>query len=80
MVVVETPAETGQVVGEVPLKRTPTPPAWRIVEAVLYECSICTFPAYEATSISARSRQRDEIRARSLAAWKERMKAKLKGE
>lgn len=52
---------------------------WTIREVKLYEVSVCTFPAYEETNISARSRQRDEIRARALAAWKERMHSRLKG-
>lgn len=52
---------------------------WTIREVKLYEVSVCTFPAYEETNISARSRQRDEIRARSLAAWKDRMHSRLKG-
>lgn len=48
-----------------------------LTEIPLAEVSICTFPAYEATSISARSRERDSIKARELAAWKERMKGVL---
>lgn len=52
---------------------------WTILEVKLYEVSVCTFPAYEETNVTARSRQRDEIRARALDAWKERMRNKLKG-
>lgn len=52
---------------------------WTIRDVKLYEVSVCTFPAYEETNVSARSAQRDEVRARKIAAWKERMKAKLKG-
>ena len=51
---------------------------WTITEVNLFEVSACTFPAYEATSISARMAQRDEIKARELDAWKERMKGVLK--
>ena len=51
---------------------------WTICEVQLYEVSVCTFPAYEATNISAREAQRATIRARALAAWKERMKGVLK--
>lgn len=51
---------------------------WTITEVILYEVSACTFPAYEATSISARTAQRDAIKARELDAWKERMKGVLK--
>ena len=54
----------------------------------LYEVSPCTFPAYEATSISARSgqkfeeaRQRSkEAKERELDTWKQEIRKKLKGE
>ena len=51
---------------------------WTIRDVELYEVSVCTFPAYEETNVSARSQQRDQIRARALAAWKEQMKARMK--
>lgn len=50
---------------------------WTITEVNLFEVSACTFPAYEATNISARAAQRDTIKARELAAWKETMKGVL---
>jgi len=50
---------------------------WTIREVKLYEVSACTFPAYEATNISARERDRDQLLARSLKAWKERMKVRI---
>lgn len=50
---------------------------WTITEVRLHEVSVCTFPAYEATSVSARSAQRDELERRRLQAWKERMKGVL---
>ena len=50
---------------------------WTITEVRLHEVSVCTFPAYEATSVSARSAQRDELEKRRLQAWKERMKGVL---
>lgn len=60
---------------------------WTIREVKLYEVSACTFPAYEQTSISARSADRDdalkreaERKEREAEAWRERMRAKLKGE
>ena len=53
---------------------------WTITDLILYEVSCCTFPAYEETSISARSAQADEIKKRHGQAWKERMLNKLKGE
>ena len=51
---------------------------WTIRDVNLFEVSACTFPAYEATNISARSAERDAMRERELAAWKERMKGVLK--
>jgi HK97 family phage prohead protease len=51
---------------------------WRIRKVKLYEVSICTFPAYEETNISARTAQRDHIRERQLDAWKTKMKGVLK--
>ena len=53
---------------------------WTITDLILYEVSCCTFPAYEETSISARSAQADEIKKRHSQAWKETMLKKLKGE
>lgn len=50
---------------------------WTIREVNLFEVSVCTFPAYEATSVSARTVQRDEMAKRRLQAWKERMKGVL---
>lgn len=53
---------------------------WTIREVFLYEVSCCTFPAYSDTSISARSRQIEEIKQRASEAWKLKMKNHLKGE
>ena len=53
---------------------------WTIREATLYECSLCTFPAYEATSAVARANQAKEIRKRKVDGWKEKIVKKLKGE
>lgn len=53
---------------------------WTIREVDLYEVSACTFPAYEETSISARSQQRDEIQKRTMQTWRESAMKKLKGE
>ena len=50
---------------------------WTIKEVNLFEVSACTFPAYEATNISAREAQRADLQARSLTAWKEHMKGVL---
>lgn len=51
---------------------------WTIREVNLFEVSVCTFPAYEATSISARTAERDELKRRQLQAWKDRMKGVLR--
>ena len=50
---------------------------WTIQDVDLYEVSPCTFPAYEATSIAARTAERDELQKRSLQAWKEKQKGVL---
>lgn len=51
---------------------------WTIRDLDLFEVSCCTFPAYEQTNISARSKERDEIKQRELSAWREKMKGVLK--
>ena len=43
----------------------------------LYEVSVCTFPAYEATSVSARRQQLETIRQRETQVWRENMKQRL---
>lgn len=53
---------------------------WTIREAELAEVSVCTFPAYQETNISARSAQRDAIQQRETAAWKIQMKARLRND
>lgn len=50
---------------------------WTIEDVKLYEVSVCTFPAYEETNVSARSKERDDIKARELEAWKIAMKERL---
>ena len=50
---------------------------WRITEVNLHEVSVCTFPAYEATNVSAREAQRDAMTARRLEDWKIKMKGVL---
>ncbi len=53
---------------------------WTIRKVRLYEVSVCTFPAYEETNVKARSAERDEIKRRSLEAWKAQTLKRLKGE
>lgn len=52
---------------------------WTIKDVELYEVSCCTFPAYEATNISARSAQREDIQKRQREAWKAESLKRLKG-
>lgn len=51
---------------------------WTLKEVSLHEVSACTFPAYKDTNISARAKERDDLKARKLSAWKERMKEAMK--
>ena len=51
---------------------------WTIRKVKLYEVSVCTFPAYSETNISARAADREALRQRQLDAWKSKMKEALK--
>ena len=51
---------------------------WTLMRVKLYEVSVCTFPAYEDTSIKARERDREDIKRRELDAWRAEMREKLK--
>lgn len=51
---------------------------WAIEEATLHEVSICTFPAYEDTSVQAREKQCQEIKSRSIEKWKLDSKERMK--
>lgn len=51
---------------------------WTIKDVELFEVSCCTFPAYEETNISARTKARDEIQKRELDAWREKMKERTR--
>lgn len=53
---------------------------WTITEADLHEVSVCTFPAYEETAVSARKHDLDEIKKRAAEKWRSEMMTKLKGE
>lgn len=50
---------------------------WTIRAVRLAEVSVCTFPAYAETEISARAADRDEAKRRALEAWKIRTKEVL---
>lgn len=51
---------------------------WTIREVKLYEVSVCTFPAYKETEVTARTRDRAEVQKRQMEIWKKTMKEKLK--
>lgn len=51
---------------------------WLIKRVKLYEVSVCTFPAYQSTNVSARTDEMREIKKREAEAWRENMKARLK--
>ncbi len=57
---------------------------WTIIEVRLWEVSVCTFPAYEETEVSARKRDAqtimDQRREQLNESWKQEQKKKLKGE
>lgn len=53
---------------------------WKIKEVKLYEVSVCTFPAYEETSVKARQHDAATARAKKLKAWKLNMMKKIKEE
>ena len=54
---------------------------WTIRKVNLFEVSVCTFPAYEATEVSARKADFAEILKRKAETWRAEMLAKLqKGE
>lgn len=52
---------------------------WTIKKVKLYEVTVCTFPAYEETSVSARKKSYEEILKRKNDAWKEKTLSRLKG-
>lgn len=49
---------------------------WTIKDVELFEVSVCTFPAYEETSVTARDRA--DVEKKIAEAWKIRMKERLK--
>lgn len=54
---------------------------WTIKDVELFECSVCSFPAYEETNITARASERNEILKRKkdaeLATWKAKMRERM---
>lgn len=50
---------------------------WTIKDLNLYEVSVCTFPAYEATGVQARHSEVKQHREKQILHWKENMKGRL---
>lgn len=56
------------------------PTVFRIQKVKLYEVSVCTFPAYEDTGVTARKAELEDIRKRQVQEWRDALKKRLKGE
>jgi uncharacterized protein len=52
---------------------------WRMKDIDLHEISVVTFPAYENTTVHARSKQIDQIETRKLQEKKDALSKRLKG-
>lgn len=52
---------------------------WTITEVKLYEVSVCTFPAYSETSVTARKNEYQDLKKRATEMWREEMRSRLKG-
>lgn len=50
---------------------------WTITDVDLFEVSVCTFPAYEETGVSARHKDAEELKKRASEAWKLKMADRL---
>lgn len=50
---------------------------WTLKDIKLYEITVCTFPAYESTSLSARADERRDLEKRKFELWKEQQKARI---
>ena len=53
---------------------------WTIKKVKLYEVSVCTFPAYSETSVTARKNEYEEIKKRKAETWRADLMKKLKGD
>lgn len=51
---------------------------WTIKRVKLYEVSVCTFPAYTDTSVTARAADYAAIKKRSIECWKNEMMKRVK--
>ena len=52
---------------------------WRITEVELHEVSVCTFPAYDTTNVSAREAQREALSKNRLEDWKASARQRVSG-
>ena len=52
---------------------------WTIKKVKLYEVSVCTFPAYAETSVSARKEQYNDIMQRKIESMRAELMKQLKG-
>ena len=50
---------------------------WTIKEVELHEVSVCTFPAYKETNVTAREAQLDALKGKRLQDWKTAAKARI---
>jgi len=50
---------------------------WTLKEIKLYEITVCTFPAYKSTSLSARAEERKSLEKRKFELWKEQQKERI---
>lgn len=53
---------------------------WHLLRVKLYEVSVCTFPAYEETSVSVRRAELAEINKRKIEKWRADTLSKLRRE
>lgn len=53
---------------------------WTIKKVKLYEVSVCTFPAYSETSVTARKHEYEEIKKRKAEMWRADLMKKLRRE
>ena len=49
---------------------------WTIRKVKLYEVSVCTFPAYDTTEVTARSKDAETIRYKVFVGWQQTMRSK----
>ena len=52
---------------------------WHLQRVKLYEVSVCTFPAYEETGVSARKAEAEDIHRREIDTWRADALARVKG-